>query len=203
MRVRAAGYQIYVCDDSFIHHFGSQSFIANKVDYMATMQANWSKFAEKWGYLPAYPTNGYDPRRGIVGGFDRNRHYAPLANVERLSLEPANDFVFLASVHDEEAWTKTAEFVRRFLQAFSADSPVTLMIGTKGEPAAETIGSRVLRLLEKLKIPEERSADIAISDEDDLDAWRAGISARVLLDAHEIEDRSPSGLRRLLEVVKS
>ncbi len=211
MRVRAAGYHIYVCDDSFIHHFGSQSFIANKVDYMATMQANWSKFAEKWGYLPAYPTNGYDPRRGIVGGFDRNRHYAPLpdtrnessADAASLSVMPANDFVFLAAVHDEEGWTKTAEFVRRFLQAFNADSPVTLMIGTQGDPAAETIVSRVLRLLEKLKIPEARSADIAISDEDDLDAWRANISARVLLDAHEIEDRSPSGLRRLLEGVKA
>jgi GT2 family glycosyltransferase len=212
MRVRAAGYQIYVCDDCFIHHFGSQSFIANKVDYMATMQSNWSKFADKWGYLPAYPTSGYDPRRGIVGGFDRTRHYAPLpsatvpVNVEEVTSVtalPSNDFVFVAAVHDEESWTRTAEFVRRFLQAFDAESPVTLMIGTNGEPQADKIGTRVLRLLEKLRIPEERSADIAISDENDLDAWRDGISARVMLDVRAIEDRSPSGLRRLLEGVKA
>ncbi len=212
MRVRAAGYQIYICDNSFVHHFGSQSFVANNVDYMMTMHANWSKFAQKWGYAPAYPTNGYDPRHGYSRGFDRKRHYAPLPSATTqvppdeepsTSVQQSTDVVFLAGIRDEEGWSKTAEFVRRFLQAFNADSPVTLMIGTQGEPPAETIGTRVLRLLEKLSIPEARSADIVVSDEDDLDMWRAGISARVLLDAHDIEDRSPSGLRRLLEGVRS
>ncbi len=40
MRIRAAGYDIAVCDDSFIHHFGSVSFKANKVDYAANLQRN-------------------------------------------------------------------------------------------------------------------------------------------------------------------
>jgi len=76
--VRAAGYQIYVCDDVFIHHFGSQSFKANNVDYMATMRANWSIFARKWGYPAEYPTQGYDPRTAIYRGFDRARHFAEI-----------------------------------------------------------------------------------------------------------------------------
>jgi GT2 family glycosyltransferase len=78
LRVRGAGYQIYVCDDVFIHHFGSQSFLANNVDYMATMHANWSVFAAKWGYPSEYPTQGYDPRTAIYRGFDRSVHYAAL-----------------------------------------------------------------------------------------------------------------------------
>lgn len=78
LRVRGAGYQIYVCDDVFVHHFGSQSFKANNVDYMATMRANWSIFSRKWGYPSEYPTEGYDPRTAIYRGFNRAVHYAPL-----------------------------------------------------------------------------------------------------------------------------
>ncbi len=204
IRVRAAGYEIYVCDDSFIHHFGSQSFAANNVDYMATMHGNWAKFAQKWRYAPAYPTNGYDPRKAIINGFDRAKHYAPLPpprDVKPAALEDvagARSTVFVAAVHDERTWSETAEFVRRYLQAFDADTDVTLKIGTTGEPVAETIGRRVLRLLEKLKIPEDRCADVEITDEEDLASWRAAITASRTIDALDIEDRSPSALRRLV-----
>ncbi|MGH8163338.1 MAG: glycosyltransferase family 2 protein, partial [Rhodanobacteraceae bacterium] len=82
VRVRAAGYKIYVCDDVFIHHFGSQSFAANNVDWTATMQENWLKFAEKWDY-PRLNTGSYDPAHAIAGGFDRARHFVPLTACER------------------------------------------------------------------------------------------------------------------------
>ncbi len=207
MRVRAAGYHIYVCDDSFIHHFGSQSFIANNVDYGATMRSNWIKFAEKWGYPSAeLPTEGYDPRRSIVRGFDRTVHYAALPapradSGDAAITRPDNECVFVAAIEDERTWTRAAEFVRRYVQAFDVQSPVTLMIGSRGEPSAATIAHRLVRLLEKLNVPAERSPDIAISDEEDLAAWRASIEARVSIDTDRIKDRSPSALRRLLESV--
>ena len=209
IRVRAAGYEIYVCDDSFIHHFGSQSFAANNVDYMATMHGNWAKFAQKWGYAPAYPTNGYEPRKAIIKGFDARKHYAPLPpprEVPQTALESVSgprSTVFLAAVHDERTWSETAEFVRRYLQAFDADADVMLKIGTSGEPVAETIGRRVLRLLEKLRIPEDRCADVEITDEEDLASWRAAIAALRTIDALNIEDRSPSALRRLVTEMRS
>ena len=78
IRVRGAGYRMFVCDDVFIHHVGSQSFAANNVDYMATMHSNWSVFAEKWDYPSALPSDGYDPRAAIYRGFDRKKHYAPI-----------------------------------------------------------------------------------------------------------------------------
>lgn len=204
IRVRAAGYEIYVCNDSFIHHFGSQSFIANQVDYRATMEGNWAKFAQKWGYAPAYPTNGYDPRKAIVKGFDRNKHFAPLPapRVEtpvRTEAGRSARTVFVAAVTDERSWSETAEFLRRYLQAFDAGANVALHIATTGEPVAETIGRRVMKLLEKLKIPEDRCAEVAISDEIDLDAWRRELVASQAIDASSIDDRSPSGLRRLVE----
>lgn len=82
IRVRAAGYRIYVCDDVFIHHFGSQTFAANNVDWQKTMQENWVKFARKWGYPDVYPQKGYAPAAAIARGFDRNRHYVPLPQAQ-------------------------------------------------------------------------------------------------------------------------
>lgn len=202
IRVRAAGYEIYVCDDVFIHHFGSQSFKANNIDYASTMQSNWAKFAAKWGYPAAYPTNGYDPRRGIFKGFDRDKHYAPLP-YRRGDPAPTNGshVVFVCEVRDEKSWTHAAEFARRFLQAFDASSDVSLMVGTCATPDADRIGKRLERLLDKLGIEPELCADIAVSDTDDLAAWRAGIVAREIFDASAIDDRSPSALRRLVERV--
>lgn len=202
IRVRAAGYEIYVCDDSFIHHFGSQSFKANNVDYMATMQGNWTKFATKWGYGSAYPTNGYDPRKAIVQGFDREKHFAPLPPVRAEAPAkdvPGAEIVFVAEVHDEKSWTKTAEFLRRYLQAFDAASNVSFMIAAAGAPDAARIGKRAEKLLEKLGISDAECADVTISDEDDLSSWRSTIVAREIIDACAITDRSPSALRRLVE----
>jgi GT2 family glycosyltransferase len=89
LRVRAAGYRIYVCDDVFIHHFGSRSFVENKVDYTATMRSNWAKFAAKWEMPPAYPENGYDSRPAIRRGFDRKRHYVPLPDPPPIGMHPS------------------------------------------------------------------------------------------------------------------
>jgi GT2 family glycosyltransferase/Flp pilus assembly protein TadD len=78
LRVRAAGYRIAVCEDVFIHHFGSQTFKANNVDWASTMRENWRKFAKKWGYPEAYPERGYVPAAAISQGFDRARHFVAL-----------------------------------------------------------------------------------------------------------------------------
>ncbi|MDE2482982.1 MAG: glycosyltransferase family 2 protein [bacterium] len=205
LRVRGAGYDIYVCDDSFIHHFGSQSFKANNVDHGATMRENWRRFAQKWGYPPPFPDQGYDPRSAIMRGFDRTKHYAPLpprrttAVTAASDTSPQRDLLFVASIGDERAWSDAAEFVRRYLQAFDASSPVSLAIGSAGLPDAATIGRRVMRALEKLGVSEQRCADVEISDESDLDAWRASLRARTIVDVRDLDDRSPSALRRLLE----
>jgi GT2 family glycosyltransferase len=87
LRVRAAGYRIYVCNDVFIHHFGSQTFAANKIDYNKTLSDNWIKFSQKWNLGTLDPTNGYDSQEAIarfrsgaalhcvaprpIGGYDR------------------------------------------------------------------------------------------------------------------------------------
>jgi GT2 family glycosyltransferase len=78
VRIRGAGWQIFVCDDVFIHHFGSVSFKANALDYRALMYANWDAFRAKWGLPPAPYSGEYDIR--VLGrpGFDPDRHFVPL-----------------------------------------------------------------------------------------------------------------------------
>jgi GT2 family glycosyltransferase len=210
VRVRAAGYAIYVCDDVFIHHFGSQSFTANNVDYSKTMHENWAKFAAKWEYPPAFPTNGYNPRRIFARGFDRAAHYAPIGRP--VAAEPSADEVaregdrlrdariaFYAEVHGERDWTAVAEFASRFARAFEARDRALLAIGVFDELAAETLGARVERIFRRAKIDPALSGDVEISDEDDVGAWRARFAATSAIEIGTLEDRSPSALRRLAD----
>lgn len=202
MRVRAAGYRIYVCDDVFIHHFGSQSFAANKVDYRQTMQDNWAKFARKWGYkADKPPTMGYDARRAYFQGFDRAKHHvllpAPPAEAASQPRRRAQR-TFVATVSNDGQWQDVAEFVRRYVRAFNAGDDVCLAIAALDDPVAEVLGRRVERLLERLDIKPDDAPDIDVSDELDPIAWREAIGVEsTIVDIAHIEDRSPSALRRV------
>lgn len=48
LRLRENGYAIMVDESVFIHHFGSQTFIANALDYQASLQEKGQRFRQKW-----------------------------------------------------------------------------------------------------------------------------------------------------------
>jgi len=212
MRVRAAGYWIYVCDDVFIHHFGSRSFVANKVDYMATMNENWARFAKKWGMSGPLPAQGYRGAQAHARGFVRAHHYLPfpatreaeiatrtvVATLDQAPSFAAAKAVFGVRVHDEADWNAAAQFVRRFALAFKLEDGVQLSIGSFGEPNAHVIASRVERILEKAGVAQEACADIDIADYDDETAWSLLAGDPRFVDISALADRSPSALRRLL-----
>ena len=210
MRVRAAGYLIYVCNDVFIHHFGSRSFVANNVDYSATMNANWERFAKKWGFLGSLPAAGYSADQAHARGFKTAEHYHPLPVVREsqavtVEVAPADPLgnaraVLAVAVRNEAEWTEVAQFVRRFAVAFKLDDRVALAIAAFGEPDAMTIGGRVERILEKAEIAPAQCADIDITDYDSEQAWMAQQSDRRWIDVRTLRDRSPSALRRALGV---
>ncbi|HTV94170.1 MAG TPA: glycosyltransferase family 2 protein [Verrucomicrobiae bacterium] len=213
MRVRAAGYWIYVCDDVFIHHFGSRSFAANKVDYMATMNENWARFAKKWGMSGPLPPQGYRGAQAHARGFVRAQHYLPFPAARKTesaaasavaTLDQASSFaaaraVFGVGVRDEADWNAAAQFVRRFALAFKVEDGVQLSIGTFGEPNAHVIASRVERILEKAGVTPDACADIDIADYDDEAGWSALSSDPRFIDIAALPDRSPSALRRMLK----
>jgi GT2 family glycosyltransferase/Tfp pilus assembly protein PilF len=48
LRAREAGFAVMVAEDVFLHHFGSRSFRANRIDYEAAIKKNRKKFERKW-----------------------------------------------------------------------------------------------------------------------------------------------------------
>ncbi|MGB6984858.1 MAG: glycosyltransferase, partial [Candidatus Aquilonibacter sp.] len=215
MRVRAAGYWIYVCDDVFIHHFGSRSFVANNVDYMATMNENWARFAKKWGMSGPLPVQGYRGAQVHARGFVRAQHYVPfpaarepegadaavVAPIDRAASFARAKTLFGIAVRSEADWNAAAQFVRRFALAFKVGDGVQLSIGAFGEPHAHTIASRVERILEKAGVAPEACADIDIADYDDETEWSSLADDTRFVDITTLSDRSPSALRRILKEV--
>ncbi|WP_163852956.1 glycosyltransferase [Paenibacillus elgii] len=53
LRIRLAGYKLFLCRDTFIHHFGSTSFKDNANSYNQLLHTNQKKFLEKWGFEPS------------------------------------------------------------------------------------------------------------------------------------------------------
>ena len=50
MRIIEAGYKLMLCNDSFIHHFGSTSFKENYTKFSNILKTNAHKFEAKWGF---------------------------------------------------------------------------------------------------------------------------------------------------------
>ncbi len=48
LRLREKGYAIMADESTFIHHYGSQTFKANNIDYSASLDEKGSLFKEKW-----------------------------------------------------------------------------------------------------------------------------------------------------------
>jgi O-antigen biosynthesis protein len=72
LRAALEGYRNVIAGDVFIHHYGSRSFVGNKIDYTAAMTRNKKIFNEKW--------TGVDPH-GAIGK----------RLLTQIALEKAND----------------------------------------------------------------------------------------------------------------
>ena len=55
LRAALAGYKNYIAGDVFIHHYGSRSFIGNKIDYSAAMSGNRKIIEKKWTLSTSSP----------------------------------------------------------------------------------------------------------------------------------------------------
>jgi GT2 family glycosyltransferase len=214
IRVRAAGYQIAVCEDVFIHHFGSVTFAANKIDYSAQMEANWRIFAARWDLPRVYPSAGYDPSIPIARGFVRSRDYVPIVKpppppaVEGIA-ETRREYTtaFVAVVDGEASWSRLGPVVTNYMKALSVEDSSLFAIGVTGASDAATIGARIARSIDRLQLDQTRVADIDVADIDidRLEDWVAAIPATARLRVSKDErladlliaaDRSPSGLAR-------
>ena len=63
-RALIAGYELLIAHEVFIHHFGSRTFQANQIDYLAEHERNRAVYRAKWNDLPAprpLPAEAGDP----------------------------------------------------------------------------------------------------------------------------------------------
>lgn len=84
VRLLSSGAVPYRADDVFIHHEGAQSFAFEPRTREEILEANWTRFKEKWGLPPAHNLrDGWQPAEACAA-YDRARHFiAPW-----LALEP-------------------------------------------------------------------------------------------------------------------
>lgn len=53
-RIQKAGFQLFLCKDTFIHHYGGTSFKENIGRYQELLSTNEKKFEAKWGFNSIY-----------------------------------------------------------------------------------------------------------------------------------------------------
>jgi len=82
LRAHLAGFECLIARDCFIHHFGSRSFAAAGVDYVAQIHKQWDIFKNKWGIPASTPYNApVDLNRILSRGFNPAVHFHPLPAV--------------------------------------------------------------------------------------------------------------------------
>ena len=79
LRAAISGFESWVAEDCFIHHFGSRTFAGSNIDYEKSLEKNWELFKEKWG-LPKDAAYGspYSISRLKISTFNPRYHYIPL-----------------------------------------------------------------------------------------------------------------------------
>ena len=78
LRATLAGFESWIAEDCFIHHFGNRTFIGAKIDYRESLHKNWGIFKEKWGMPKDIPYGSYNVSDILEKGFIPEKHYCPL-----------------------------------------------------------------------------------------------------------------------------
>jgi len=129
LRAFLAGYQNLIATDCFVHHFGSRSFAAARVDYQQSLERNWELFKEKWHIPQEIPYGGkidLDPI--LLRGFDPVLHFEPLPDGSVLSRVPPADWereqwLSRGEEYYQQGWFRDAERLFREALAWApADS---------------------------------------------------------------------------------
>jgi GT2 family glycosyltransferase len=171
IRVARAGYQIAIAHDVFVHHEGSATFKAQKIDYEHLVARNWQFFCSKWGFERphgmGFPTQQLVDSRPFETSFD---HIPPeVTEVYRPGLVPIPvegakpTMMLMVPEWEGEEWK---ESFSAFVQAFSGDDPVGLLLrvepptARQTEVAVEALG----RVLAELRIGDDQLPDIVLEN---------------------------------------
>ena len=114
LRAALAGFESWMAEDCFVHHFGSRTFIGEKIDYRKSLHKNWNIFKDKWG-LPADLPYGYpySISQMKVNKFNPQVHYIPIS---KNSDKPVQDWIENVSTVEQEYSTVCSSFEKENLE---------------------------------------------------------------------------------------
>ena len=91
LRATLAGFESWIAEDCFIHHFGSRTFIGAKIDYRESLYKTWEIFKEKWGMPKDMPYGSYNVSDILKKGFVLEKHFCPLPDAPVSTVYAAAD----------------------------------------------------------------------------------------------------------------
>lgn len=166
LRVRTLGLRVWIASDVFIHHFGSQTFLGEKIDHNALMTENSQKFAEKW-HLPHMPQDAFDAGRLARLPFDRTRDVFPILvpEADGAPIAGARAYHFLA-LPDWHRPERCLEAIKAFNTAFTADDDVAMLlwVDPTGDKTVEEVGRELGALLAANGLDGERAPELVLFD---------------------------------------
>ena len=146
LRAALAGFESWMAQDAFVHHFGSRTFIGAKIDYRQSLQRNWEIFKQKWDQ-PSDLAYGspYDVTQILRGGFDPERHYVPLPGASDGSPLEAESSAAMAPHFSNQGELNPEETVGSVPQVEGSRSQVTIVL------SLDNTLKRVRRCIESLQ----------------------------------------------------
>ena len=114
IRAALAGFESWMVEDCFVHHFGSRTFIGEKIDYGKTLHKNWNIFKDKWG-LPADLPYGssYSISQMKVNKFNPQVHYIPISDNNE---KPVQNWIGDVTTVEQEYRTVCSSFDKENLE---------------------------------------------------------------------------------------
>lgn len=173
LRAGVAGFGCRIVHDSFVHHFGSRTFVGEQVDYRGRIGANYRRFADAWRIADDEidPATGAYPAGRLLESttWDPERHHAPLVAVpddgRRVDLGEHRRLL-VAACCDRFDRSGTEQLLRAALERFGPDDDVTLAV--RVDPRDDTSLARLEAIVDD--VGDEQLPDIAVvelRDEDD------------------------------------
>jgi hypothetical protein len=214
IRVGIAGFTSRIAHDSFIHHAGSRTFTAERIDYVSTMAQNQARFAAKWQLTAEedqFATGSY--RADLVVqriAFDAARHHAPLIGTPdeetRAELGDTRSTVLLVCADrvDPEA---THEALSAALTSFGPADDVTVCIRIDPRDAhayaaldtiADTIGDAQLPDIVVIEASDADDSPVLRSSTDVVVNGRLAAARSSLARGLGVTTHAPDALQSLL-----
>lgn len=103
LRTALAGFNSVMAYDSFVHHFGSRSFVEGKVDYTAQIEEKFAVFRRKWNLAEgARSTASLDLEQLLKLGYVAPLYFHPLPQAEGITAYPLEKW-------EKERWIRLGE----------------------------------------------------------------------------------------------